>query len=316
MILYESKIEYMKFTPLIQLVLLAFLASACGDQHSPTSTALPSGTSSRTAQSISTKTVVHTTVVPTSTSTRVMPTQTASPSPTVTPTPTPTLTPAAAHPASEACFLTYYAPIAFMPDNLRILVRAGSGVQIINLQTMQEDGFLEAPTNLNGPVVALSPDGETLAWGLEDNTIQLIRISDQELLHTLTGHTGPITKLRFSPEVDTLFFSFAGWLGMVWDRNGKQVKAFQPGGAEVVGLGISPDGRYLAYSDINVNNTVFLSSPDGAQKMGTLVEDQMPVFELIFSPDGERLASADDTGIRIWQVEDGKLLYVGKSACP
>ena len=213
MILYESKIEYMKFTPLIQLVLLAFLASACGDQHSPTSTALPSGTSSRTAQSISTKTVVHTTVVPTSTSTRVMPTQTASPSPTVTPTPTPTLTPAAAHPASEACFLTYYAPIAFMPDNLRILVRAGSGVQIFNLQTMQEDGFLEAPTNLNGPVVALSPDGETLAWGLEDNTIQLIRISDQELLHTLTGHTGPITKLRFSPEVDTLFFSFAGWLG-------------------------------------------------------------------------------------------------------
>jgi WD40 repeat protein len=203
-----------------------------------------------------------------------------------------------------------------MPDNLRILVRAGSGVQIFNLQTMQEDGFLEAPTNLNGPVVALSPDGETLAWGLEDNTIQLIRISDQELLHTLTGHTGPITKLRFSPEGDTLFSASQDSWVMVWDRNEKQVKAFQPGGAEVVGLGISPDERYLAYSDINANNAVFLTSPDRAQKMGTLEGHPMPVFELIFSPDGGLLASADDTGIRIWQVEDGKLLFVGKSACP
>jgi hypothetical protein len=43
-----------------------------------------------------------------------------------------------------ACFITYDDPFAFMPDSPRLLVRAGTGVQLFNLQTMQEEAFIQA----------------------------------------------------------------------------------------------------------------------------------------------------------------------------
>lgn len=296
------------------------------------------------------------------------------------------------------CFETYYLePVAFMPSNSRIVVKVRTGVQIYNLEKLKEEMYIESPTNLNdGPVVALSTDGETLAWALVDNTIQLIRVYDGKVLHTLIGHTGPITKLRFSQSGDRLFSaSHDGWV-RVWNSNGKQVNAFQPGGGEVLGIGVSldgttlatipfdgpvklwdtknlqaftelggtggydtsdvafsMDGRYvaadlatglsiwnttqqkllwgainsmafsfspkenmIAYSDIGEDNNITLISLDGKQKLNKLESHQGPVFELIFSPDGSLLASADGVEIRIWRVEDGKLLYIGKTRCP
>jgi WD40 repeat protein len=324
------------------------------------------------------------------------------PAPTYSPVPTPirqptdTLVPATTPTTFAACFVTFYDPIAFTPDNNRILVKSNSGIQVFNLQTMKEEKFIGAPPNFKGLAAALSPDGETLAWALEDNTIQLLRVSDLALLSTIrTGHTGMI-KLKFTPKGDRLFSaSHDGWV-KEWDRDGKQVTAFQPGGGEVMNIGLSqngkmlatipsdgpvmlwnlddyklirelrgsggydtsdvafspdgqfvaadlatglflwkvsdgtelmggnsavnsmavafsPDGHIFAYSDIN---DVVLSSPDGTQKINRLEGHQAPVFKLVFSPDGSMLASVDDTEILIWQVEDGKLLDIGKSKCP
>ena len=308
--------------------------------------------------------------------------------------PTPTGTPVDSNRA--VCFKTYSDPIAFTPDHARILVGANTGVQVYNLAKQAEERFLKSPTNLDRPNAALSPDGETLAWVLEDNTIQLVRIADEKVLHTLVGHTAPITKLRFSQTGDRLFSaSRDGWV-RVWARDGAQVDAFQPGGGEVLGIGVSADGgtlatipadgpvklwdtkdfrkstelggtggydtsdvafsmdgrfvaadlatglsvwdatnqrllwdgvnsmafafsptkNLLAYADIGDNNKIVLVSPDGKQKLNTLEGHQSPVWGLVFSPDGSLLASADDMEIRIWRVEDGKLLFIGKSACP
>jgi WD40 repeat protein len=81
-------------------------------------------------------------------------------------------------------------------------------------------------------------------------------------------------------------------------------------------VAFSPDGRYLAYADSAENNAIRLVSPDGAQLIKTLEGGQMPIFKLLFSSDSALLAAVDDAGISIRQVEDGKLLYTGKSACP
>jgi hypothetical protein len=48
-----------------------------------------------------------------------------------------------------SCFVTGFSPFAFMPDGQRILVQAENGVQIFNLETMEEQDFLEAPTRLH-----------------------------------------------------------------------------------------------------------------------------------------------------------------------
>jgi WD40 repeat protein len=75
----------------------------------------------------------------------------------------------------------------------------------------------------------------------------------------------------------------------------------------------SPDGKYLAYANINA---VVLSSPDGADIIRTMEGHNMPVFELLFSSDNSLLVSADDIEIRVWRVQDGQLMAVGKRDCP
>ncbi|HEX6269176.1 MAG TPA: hypothetical protein VFZ43_02985 [Anaerolineales bacterium] len=325
-------------------------------------------------------------------------------SPKVTSTPLGAPSASAALTPEPPCFVTGFSPIAFMPDGVRILVKAENGVQIFNLQTMEEEEFLDAPTSLNLPAVALSPDGGILAWALEDLSIQLIRTSDKKLLHTLTGHTDLIGKLSFSPDGDRLFSASHDTWVRIWDMGGNLVYAFQPTGAldfpnEVLGIGISPDGRmlasipfdgpvklwdlkdyklvrelggfggydtsdisfspdgqvvasdtatglflwktsdgtellggnpginsmaaafspdgrFLAYSEIGEKHNVVLSSPDGTQKIRTLEGHASPVGVLIFSPDSSLLLSSDWVETRIWQVEDGQLIYVGKSVCP
>jgi WD40 repeat protein len=243
---------------------------------------------------------------------------------------------------------------------------------------------------------AISADGKTLAWSLEDHTIQLVRVTDQKLLATLAGHTDMVTKLRFSPESDVLVSASHDRWVRVWDKQGGEMRSFQPPG-EVLGIGISadgsmlatvpfdgpvtlwnldtlekikdlggsggydtsdpifspdgelvgadlatglfvwsisegklvwdeninsmtivfsPDGRYLAYADINDNNKVFLSKPDGSEIVRSMAGQKSPLWELFYSPDGRLLAGYDGIEVRIWNVKDGSLEYIGKAACP
>ena len=298
------------------------------------------------------------------------------------------------------CFTTTEStPVAFMPDSTRILIWERPGVRIFNLETMEEASLIPTPQAF-GPM-ALSPDGELLAWAREDATIQLTRIVDGELLTTLEGHTGPVIKLRFSLAGDQLFSVAAmdTWV-RIWDRNGKPLDAFEPTGAdnlpnEIQGIGISPDGtmlgsvpfdgparvwnladkkeivnlggtggdvtsditfssdgrfvaanqagrlslwttsdwtpvltgvnslafafspdgRFLAYTDVDDNNNVLFRSLEETQETRSFAKEQTFIYNLIFSPDGALLASAG-AGIQIWQVETGQLLYVGKATCP
>ena len=326
-----------------------------------------------------------------------VPTNTAPPTlpPSLTPSRKPSPTSQAELPGdSPQCFTPVeILPFAFLPDNDRLLVRTTSGVQVFNLATLEEDIFLKSPQNLYAAAVA--PDGQTLAWSLEDGSIQLIRVTDQQPMATLTGHPDYVYDLRFSPAGDRLYSASHDGVVRVWDMQGNLISSVEAGG-EVLGLGISPDGsrlatipfdgplalwdtasgeqaaefgstggydtseavfspdgeylaadlatgiylwrvsdgelvwdevknsmavtfspdgRFLAYADIDDGNKVILASPDGATIIKELGQLAGPVWELFFSPDGSRLAATDGVEIHIWEVEDGKLLYVGKPSC-
>ncbi len=365
----------------IAIILLAVLVTACTPPTSnppealtPTTTALPSKTPLPTATPLPSNTPLPTTAA--------LPSNT--PLPSASPTPPKSVI---------ACV-----PVAFLPGGSRILAQNVAEVQIYDLESMSEKDLIKAPARLTA--VALSPDGKTLAWALDDFSIQLVRLADHQLLHTMKGHTDQVTKLKFTPDGSRLISASHDTWVRVWDMDGKQVDAFQPTGAldwtsAVMGIGISPDGkqlatvpvdgpvklwdlashkkvaelggtggydisdvafspdgkfvaadlvtglflwkiadgrallgestqinsmafafspdgRFLAYGDLN---TVILSSPDGSQMIRTLEGFQSLPWNLVFSPDGSKLAARDGVEVRIWQVPDGKLLYVGQSSC-
>jgi WD40 repeat protein len=282
---------------------------------------------------------------------------------------------------------------AFTPDSSNLLVRGIRAVQIFNLDTQKEGSYLQASKNII--TATLSQDGKILAWSLDDNTIQLVRISDQEVLQTLSGHSDMVGKLRFTPDGNLLVSASHDYWVKVWNLPGDELHSIQAG--QVLGIGISadgstlatvpsdgpvmlwsmdtgkkikdlggyggydtsdaefspdgqylvadlasgifmwhisdgslvwnevknsmavtfsPDGKYLAYSNVDDGNKVVLVSPDAVQVIRTLGEMQSPVWELFYSPDGSLLAAVDGLAIRIWRVADGTLLYIGKTACP
>ncbi len=291
------------------------------------------------------------------------------------------------------CFTFEQLPaFAFLPDGSGLMVRSISGVQVFDLATGSLQAFLKSSKDLT--VAALSPDGRTLAWGLVDNTIQLVRVSDQEILYTLTGDTDWVTKLGFTPDGKYLVSASHDRSVRLWDLSGKELRVIQ---TDALGIGISPDGRmlatipfdgpvalwdlvtgekikdlggsggydtsdvvfsadgqylaadlatglflwrisdaslvwngvknsmaitfspdgrYLAYSDVDAANNVILADADTAQYIRQLDQMQSPMWDLLFSPDGSLLAIMDGMSIHIRQVSDGALLAVGKSACP
>jgi hypothetical protein len=299
--------------------------------------------------------------------------------------------------SEAACFtlpVETILPFSFTPDSSSLLLRGNRWVQIFDLETQKELSVFRAPKSII--TAALSSDGETLAWSLDDHTIQLLRVADQKVLHTLTGHTEMVTKLRFSPDGDLLVSASHDDSVRVWSMQGEELRSFQPQG-EVLGIGISPDGntlatvpfdgpvslwdldtlekvadiggsggydtsdpyfspdgqllaadlasdlslwnisdgkqvwnedinsmavafspdgRYLAYTDINDNNKLFLSSSDGSEIVRSMEGHQSPVWELFFSPDSRLLVSTECLEIRIWRMEDGSLQYIGKAVCP
>lgn len=81
-------------------------------------------------------------------------------------------------------------------------------------------------------------------------------------------------------------------------------------------IAFSPDGRYLAYADIDEHSDVFIRTVDGLEIVQVLAGHQSPVWGLFFSPDSQLLVSTDGLEIRIWHIEAGSLRYIGKAACP
>jgi WD40 repeat protein len=81
-------------------------------------------------------------------------------------------------------------------------------------------------------------------------------------------------------------------------------------------IAYSPDGRFLAYSDIDDSNKVFLAPPDASRVVFTLGQMGGPIWEMFFSPDGSLLAATDGSEIGVWRVDDAQFRHVGMTDCP
>jgi WD40 repeat protein len=178
---------------------------------------------------------------------------------------------------------------------------------------LKEEIFVPTPEAF-GPM-ALSPDGELLAWALEDYTIQLMRIGDGELLNTLEGHTGPVTKLRFSPTGDRLFSASVDTWVRIWDRNGKPLDAFEPAGAdnlpnEIQGIGISPDATMLGSVPFDGPTRVWnLAEKKEIVNLGVSGGDV--TSDLAFSSDGQFVAADPIGQLSLWRTSDWKKIWSG-----
>ncbi|WP_187414569.1 WD40 repeat domain-containing protein [Nonomuraea sp. PA05] len=200
--------------------------------------------------------------------------------------------------------------VAFSPDGRTVATASGNQTTLWNtadrgLRAVLTDG--EVFTN----AVAFSPDGRTLATvtqpfpccpdGAAGNTLTLWNL-DTGTPTRLTGHTGQVLNVAFSPDGRRIATASVDRTVLIWDSTtGAVLKTLTGHTTAVNGVQFSPDGRLLATA--GHEQTVKLWNPVSGTVLTTLTGHTGWVRTVKFSPDGRTLATAShDQTIILWDV--------------
>jgi WD40 repeat protein len=178
------------------------------------------------------------------------------------------------------------------------------------LDAFQPTGADNLPNDIEG--IGISPDGKMLGSIPFDGPTRIWNLADKKEIVNLGETGGDVTSdINFSPDGQFVaadpISHLSLWRTSDWEKIWSEVSS--------MAFAFSPDGQFLAYSDMYDGYNVTLRSLPELLETHTLEGHNAAIYELLFSPDGALLASAG-AGIRIWQVETGQLLYIGKDTCP
>jgi WD40 repeat protein len=224
-------------------------------------------------------------------------------------------------PDSKLLAATDYSPLQFYKvpsleleqttgNRGQVFASHGTWLAYIDRKGIIKRESLEAPEQVLVPgrgdlqQLALSPDDRIVAGSEQVGAkIWLWDARDGHLLRpALSGHTGRIVALGFTPDSRTLVScDWEGQLG-IWDVKSGDNLAFLRGHNNAFNWAVlSPDGGTIATG--GDDSVVRLWNVARRQEIAVLQGHADNVNSLAFSPDGQWLASASDDGtIRLWRA--------------
>lgn len=155
--------------------------------------------------------------------------------------------------------------------------------------------------------ISFSPDNHYVAAGSQDTDIHVWEAKTGRVAMKLKGHVGPVWAVAYSPDGRQLTSGSDDCTVRVWD-----VKTGTTAGEPMTehtrpvnSVCYSPDGRFIASRsrDRTVriwdsNTRAEIRRMNGCSKHG----------QVIYSPDGRKIACCGKEGVRVWDAESGDLI--------
>ncbi|MFN8489016.1 MAG: BTAD domain-containing putative transcriptional regulator [Caldilineaceae bacterium] len=156
----------------------------------------------------------------------------------------------------------------------------------------------------------LHTNGRLMAQRTIRRTIDLVEVTSDRLLHTLTGQYSPIWQLAFSPNGHYVASGHSGGEICVWEvASGRLCAQWQAHATSITALAFAPDNLHIASGAVDSSAALWHATTPTL--LHTLTGHTDEVAALGFSPDGATIITGShDLTVRLWATTDGSLLAV------
>jgi len=195
---------------------------------------------------------------------------------------------------------------AFSADRTRIVTSSTAGeLRVWDAITGQTLVFIAAHDGA-ASVATFSPDGTRIASAGSDGKARIWDAITGHLIMSLSGHKNALLQVAFSADGTRLVSTSLDGAARIWSlSDGRTIAKLLPAGGAVLTAAFSHDGRFIALGTQFGATTVWNALT--GQQLASL-DGSGDVLALAFSPDGARLATAeDDDSIKLWDTSDWQL---------
>ncbi|KAM7523704.1 hypothetical protein LguiA_013606 [Lonicera macranthoides] len=163
-------------------------------------------------------------------------------------------------------------------------------------------------TNLGFPVTActITPDGSEAVVGGQDGKLHLYSVNGDTLEEqmVLEKHRGPITVIRYSPDVSMFASGDSNREAVVWDRATREVKLknmlFHT--ARINCLAWSPDSSMVATGSLDTCVIIYEISKAASSRITIKGANLGGVYGVAFTDDHCVVSSGEDACVRVWRI--------------
>jgi WD40 repeat protein len=199
------------------------------------------------------------------------------------------------------------------PDGSLVAAGATDGSVRVWEAGTEYEAYVLGPHSSGVLGVAFSPDGTLLAscacgawdaqWTCTSGEVWLWDLNTGQLLHVMTGHTGLVFGVTFSPDGALMASSSFDGTVRLWNvATGGNVQALRGHTDAIFGAAFSPDGSLIAAAS-PYEDSVRVWDVATGQELLALQENMIGPLSVDFSPDGTLLAvGMMDGRLSLWGV--------------